>query len=442
MEKIKQKTNKMNKHTKQKLIRRNNANLFPIYKMFSWDLLCFYSIEYLFYTITKGISPSGVLIISAVYMLTRILMQLPAVTLTDMLGRRKSMVVGNALVFLYTVTLMLSPNMGIIIVAGIFRALGFDMKIISETNLLYDSVATKGGEGLYSKLDAKGSSWYYWLDGISCLSTGYLFVINNYLPMIICMIFTLVATIISFKFKDVYKEERREEENKETKRPFKVLMGYLHEMDKYIIFCFKSSRMRAYTIFGALFYGIITTMDIFRSELIISKGVSEEQYSTIFAIFIILAGMAVSVSRKIQKKFRNRTLTVISLTYLLGCIIAGTVGNLCSNNVAIPIIILIFAILKMCTAVWYNLEYKYLKNFTNEKVRNKVTFVYELIGGLVASLMAFGGSAMLEIFNVNQATLLFSLFTLILIILTLDYMRPRFGLRPNQYKKKDIEFEE
>lgn len=34
-------------------IRRKNAKLYPIYKMFSWDLLFFYSIEFLFYTITK-----------------------------------------------------------------------------------------------------------------------------------------------------------------------------------------------------------------------------------------------------------------------------------------------------------------------------------------------------------------------------------------------------
>lgn len=29
-------------------IRRKNAKLYPIYKMFSWDLLFFYSIEFCF----------------------------------------------------------------------------------------------------------------------------------------------------------------------------------------------------------------------------------------------------------------------------------------------------------------------------------------------------------------------------------------------------------
>ena len=49
--------------------KRNNARLYPIYKMLSWDLLCFYSIEFLFYTKTKGVTASEVLIINAFYML-------------------------------------------------------------------------------------------------------------------------------------------------------------------------------------------------------------------------------------------------------------------------------------------------------------------------------------------------------------------------------------
>ena len=50
-------------------IRRKNAKLYPIYKMFSWDLLFFYSIEFLFYTITKKVTASEILIINGFYLL-------------------------------------------------------------------------------------------------------------------------------------------------------------------------------------------------------------------------------------------------------------------------------------------------------------------------------------------------------------------------------------
>lgn len=136
-------------------IRRKNAKLYPIYKMFSWDLLFFYSIEFLFYTITKNITPSEVLMINGVYLTVRLLCQIPAVAISDFLGKKKSIVLGNILLIIYLALLMCSVGSIGIIIAKFFFALGYDIKMISEANLLYDSVATKGGDGLYSKLDAR-----------------------------------------------------------------------------------------------------------------------------------------------------------------------------------------------------------------------------------------------------------------------------------------------
>ena len=91
-------------------------------------------------------------------------MQIPAVTIADIFGKRKGIIIGNFLVMLYLIVLVFAPGMIGIIIADAICALGYDIKTISETNLLYDSVCIKGGEGLYSKLDSKGGSWYYWLD--------------------------------------------------------------------------------------------------------------------------------------------------------------------------------------------------------------------------------------------------------------------------------------
>ena len=68
-EKVKKDKKKISKR------RRNNAILYPLYKMFSWDLLCFYSIEFLFYTITKGITASQVLMLTSVYIISKIIFQ-------------------------------------------------------------------------------------------------------------------------------------------------------------------------------------------------------------------------------------------------------------------------------------------------------------------------------------------------------------------------------
>ena len=90
--------------------RRRNAKLFSIYKMFSWDLLFYYSIEFLFFTITKGISASEVLIINGIYLISKIIMQIPAVIINDAVGRKKGIIIGNLSIVFYLFILNLEGN--------------------------------------------------------------------------------------------------------------------------------------------------------------------------------------------------------------------------------------------------------------------------------------------------------------------------------------------
>lgn len=416
-------------------IKRNNAKIYPIYKMFSWDLLFFYSIEFLFYTITKKVTASEILIINGFYLLFRNLMQIPAVTITDFLGKRKSIILGNVMLIVYILILILFPGMISIIIADLIFALGYDIKTIAESNLLYDSVSTKGGEGLYSKLDAKGGSWYYLLDGITSLVAGYLFVYNNYLPMIICLGFIIISTILSFKFKDVY-----EVQNKKQVSMFNVIKDYKQDLKTSFKFILKSKRMKAFILFQIVIYSTIEIIETYQSDLLISIGVQEQQFSMIIAILTFIGGISLSLKRPIEKKFKNRTLTLISLTYIGACIIIGIFANTCKSNLLIPMVLILYAIQKMDTSIWYILEAKYLKNFTKEDMRNKITFTYEFIGGIAASIFSVLGGLLLELINVQNAFLIIGLISFAAMILTLDYMRTRFGLKPEEYTKEDIEF--
>ena len=99
-----------------------------------------------------------------------------------------------------------------------------------------------------------------------------------------------------------------------------------------------------------------------------------------------------------------------------------------------------YNIQKVSTSIWYILEYKYLKNFTTEDMRNKITFTYEFIGGIAASIFSILGGVLLEVINVENAFLIVGLASLACMIVVLDYMRKRFGLKPEEYRKEDIEF--
>lgn len=418
-------------------IRRNNAKLYPIYKMFSWDLLFFYSIEFLFYTITKKVTVSEILIINGFYILFRNLMQIPAVTITDFLGKRKSIILGNVMLIIFILALIFIPGAIGVIIADLVFALGYDIKTIAEANILYDSVSTKGGEGLYSKIDAKGGSWYYILDGVASLTAGYLFVFNNYLPIIICLVFIVISTILSFGFKDIYPVKRKKNEKINV---FGALKDYKEDLKVSFKFIIKSKRMKAFVLFQIVFYSLIEIIDTYNSDLLVNIGIPEEQFSMIFAILTFISGVSLSLKRPIEKKFKNRTLTFLSLMYIGACIVIGTIASLYKGVTIIPIVLIMYAVQRMSTSIWYILETKYLRNFTNEAMRNKITCAYELIGGMAASIFSILGGLLLEVFEVENAFLIVGLFSLACMVVVLDYMRKRFGLKPEEYKKEDIEF--
>lgn len=416
-----------------KNFRRKNAKLYAIYKMFSWDLLFYYSVEFLFLTITKGLSASEVLLSSGIYLISEVIMEIPAVTITDFLGRRKSIILGNFILMIHILFLVFMPGMLGVILGFLISALGFDIKGISETNLLYDSVATRGGDGLYSKIDSKGASFYYILDGVASLMAGYLFVVNNYLPMAICFIFLLISTIISFCFKDIYDVRA---DRKETLK--KTFSEYASNLRTTIKFIFKSNRMRAFVLFKVVFYSLIYIIDTYGSELLVDIGIPEEQFSIIFAVLTLMGGISISQRKKIEKKFKNRTLSVISLVYVSAILVIGVVANTLEAKLAIPIILAMFVLQKIGTSMWYLLEEKYLKNFTKEEDRSKITFTYRFIGALIAGLSSVVASSLLDILSIENAYIIIGLVGLFFIVLVLDYMRPRFGLKPEEYKKEDL----
>jgi len=425
--------------TKKKKIskkRRGNAMLYPVYKMFSWDLLCFYSVEFLFYTITKGITASQVLTLTSLYILFKVIFQIPSVAISDYFGKRRSMILGNGMLVIYLLLLIFSPNYLWMVIANLFCAFGYDLKLIAEGNLLYDSVSTKGGDGIYTKLDSKGASGYYILNTVLSVIAGYLFVINNYIPMYICLFFLVLSFALSFKFKDIYTS--KEKENKESFAKF--LKDYKNDIIDSFKFIKKSNRMKSYLVFAAALYGLIKIFNTYKNDLLTDMMVTEEQFSMIYAVLSLIAAISVTYSKKIQKQLKNKTLTFLSLAYVISIIFVGAISISMSDYIALPFILIFYAVTRICDSQWYVTEYTYLRNFTTAESRSKISFTFELVTCLGASIISLIGAIVLEFLNIRYSIILLGLLFLAIMIVILDYMKTRIGLKPSQYQKEDIEF--
>ncbi len=411
----------------------NNIRLYPIYKMFSWDLLFYYSINFLFLTQVKNISAADVLLAEAFYPIFKSVFLMPLTALVNKIGQRKTLILGNLLNAFSILTYIISKNFTYILIGQFLSAIAFDLKGLAETNLLYDSLPKDEKRGSqFSKIDGKGTSWYYYIDAITTLASGFLFVINGYIPFILCFLSCIISTAISFKFSDVQKSKTEENTN------FKKYIKDLRHSFKYML---QSSRLKYLLIFGGVFWGFLCVLISLRTGLLEQIGVSEQYIGVIFAVLGIISGITAKNQNRIHNRYRNKTLAILSVPAAVSCILIGffVMGEF-SFEVTLVLVLLMFLTQFIAKGPFYTLIRRYLNNFTTSSLRSKITSLYNLIESILRAGISFLASFLLRITSPSNALLVIGCVVTILIILLLDRMRGRVGLKPEEYSKKEIEF--
>ena len=102
--------------------------------------------------------------------------------------------------------------------------------------------------------------------------SGYLFVINNYAPMIICLIGTVISLVISFGFKDIYLVDK-----KKRKTVGNFAKEYKTDIVDSLKFIKRSNRMKSYLLFAAVFYALINIFDTYKFDLLTEVNIGEEE---------------------------------------------------------------------------------------------------------------------------------------------------------------------
>lgn len=113
-----------------------NLKLFPKYRRISRDFLFFYTINVLFLTQIKKIDISDVVLVDTFYSLFVVIAQVPATTLIEKIGRKKSMILGNFLNAIYLFLVINASNLFNLIIAEITCAMAFALKDVAEHAIL------------------------------------------------------------------------------------------------------------------------------------------------------------------------------------------------------------------------------------------------------------------------------------------------------------------
>ena len=425
---------------------KRNMKLFPLYRAISFDYLFFYTINFLFLTQIKNISPSAVVLEDAFYSLFNIIFQIPAALLIDIIGRKKSMLLGNLSNVVYILLVLFSDSLFDLIIAEIFASIAFSLKDVSDLSLLNESIPQASTKSrIFAKLTSKGLSGYFILNSISLMISGFLYTINGYLPIIISLCIVILSFLISTAFIDPISENIKENNDKlkkskkdNVKETFKTSIQDLINSFKYIL---SSKRLRSLILFSSIMYGVITVLASYQVSLLEEIGLPASVIGIIVAFLEITASISSKKQEQFHNKFRNKSLSVLGITVSLACILAGFAGYI-NNNIYIVSIIAIFALTVkyIVVGIYQILIDKYYRNFTNEDIDSKIFSAKSLFNSISSTILGIIASILIGITNTKNSIIIIGFIFLLLFIIAIKYMKSRLGLHPDEYDKNEIKF--
>lgn len=409
--------------------KENNIKIYPFYRIFSWDLLFYYAIIYLFLTIQKKITPAQVLQFDAFYLFAKLLMQIPCTLFIQKFGKRKSLVIANLVAAIHVLFIIFAPNFNILLFSQLLCAFAFIIKATCDTDMLYDSLEhnEKRG-GIFAKIDGKAMSRFYYVDAISAVLAGFLYVVNPYIPMVLCFLTFILTFILSVKFEEIHTGKGKMEIKEEIRN---IRYGFRNIL--------KSNRLKNLLLFNAMFVGIVKILSNLRNTALVEVGLPQAYFGVIFALMGITLGISTRFQEKIHEHYRNKTLTALVVPMVLSCILMGFVMlSGFKQEVSVVMIVLLLLVQCLVRGPYFVLIKRYFNNFTDSEKRIKISTANNLCENAIASILVFLASFILDFIAIQYTTLIVGFIFLVIFVLILDSMRKTVGLKPEDYNKKEI----
>ena len=414
---------------KQEEAMKYNRRIFPFYKGFGWDPLFYSAIIFLFLTEVKGIAPAKVMYAEAIYSLFLLILQIPASILIERIGSRKALILGTIFATIQITMMIFINNFAFLILAYFMSAFGNAIKDIARNTLLYASTQKCKGKNSFGNINAKGSSFSYVFSAISSIFTGYLFVVNPYIPLVLSSLISMLAVILACRFEEI------DEEKKENR----TILESIKDIKQGFKFIIKSERLKALFLFTAIFVGVLSMITTYEKSLLTDLQIAPQYFGIIFAILTLVQCFSVGYQDKIHNTFKNKTLAFISIPIFISFIMIGIITNLNLNFVLTIIVVMVaYFMHHFFRGPYWVLKERYITNFTNSNNRAKILSVNNFILYIGEIVIKFLGGLLLEYYSTGTSYLIVGTVGLFIILIILKYLKSRVGLHPEDYNEQDI----
>lgn len=281
-----------------------NIVLFKIFQVFHEPL--FWGPVLIYYMMHVGkMALADIYIMEAVVLVISIVLEIPTGALADMIGRRKTMLIGALFLLGDIAILGIASNPLMVWISDIVWALGFAFMSGADTSFLYDTLKSLGRGNEYKGIIGRSTCYRLVLIAVCSLFAGYIAEINIRLPLILCLPSMILMVVIVYLFKEP------ESGNGYKFRKQLTLMrdGILHA-----IF---TPRLLWIVVFSAFIAAISKAWFFTYNPYFEKVEISLQYYGYIFFLLNIIAAIFSYNAEKMNAKFSNSQ-SVAGMVVFLG----------------------------------------------------------------------------------------------------------------------------
>ena len=174
---------------------------FPWFLGLSGDLLFWFAIDTLFLTVVKNFNASQVVSLTSISLIVVICLQLPLLEIIKKIGNTNSVRLSAFLLLLSSILITFGGSYFIIVVGKILYEIAFTFQDIAHV-ILKNNLKLQNRSNQYIKVKTKANTIYAIATMFISFIASILFNINNYLPMLLTILFCLICFILSFNIID------------------------------------------------------------------------------------------------------------------------------------------------------------------------------------------------------------------------------------------------
>lgn len=310
-------------------IKNNNVRIDYAYTLFNSFNIS--SAIWVLYLRNKGMSLFEIGMLEGIFHVTGLISEVPSGIFADLIGRKKSIVVGRMLSLISCLITLFSNSFLGFSIGFILSALSYNLNSGSEEALVYDSLKELGIEDEFIKINGRRSLLMEVGQGLASFIGWGISEISFALSYVISAIVSLLSTIIAMLFKEIdvnkLDNENRLNNHKEIAVESEKITLISHIKGAYEIVK-EDKTIINILIFFSCIYTFSATMYFYGQDYLVSLGYSKLNMSFIFLAYGVVSAISAMFSDKMYKAFKDRGILITTLLLGLFITLASFMGKI------------------------------------------------------------------------------------------------------------------